>query len=450
MAQASIIVTTYNIESYIEQCLDSVAVQTLGDIEVLVVDDGSSDSTPQRITEFCARDQRFTPVLLGANSPGGVATAANAGLDRATAPWVGFVDGDDYIEPTMFERLVGAATDHDADLAMCDYQEVVDGTGERKDPADAHRWAQLSAGALPLGVAERQQLLRFIAVPWRKLYRRSMLEDNEIRFPVSDAFYEDNPFHWFSVLSARSVAVVPEVLCYHRVNRAGQTMATADERLFKIFSHHDTIHDWLQTRRLLDVYDASLVGWVIAQLEWISARTPQPLRRTLFDLLVPIFANYSESTIAKAIREGNKGAKAQRLSSSLTKQEFGSFVRTLATRPGGRDNPVVSAAFHLRHSGVRHTALLVSRYAKNTVRGSRAQQVLNRLLAPHREPRGQDVMFGLLVLQQRLAGMQSQLDEINAKLDAASIDLEPSRGEPGLDHDQHLAQDHDQDRERAR
>ena len=145
MADVSIIVTAYNIDRYIEQCLESVAAQTLGDIEVLVVDDGSSDATPQKIVEFCEGDARFIPVLLAENSPGGVATAANAGLDRATARWVGFVDGDDYIEPTMFERLVDAAAACDADLAMCEYQEVVDGSGERRDPADAHRWAELTA-----------------------------------------------------------------------------------------------------------------------------------------------------------------------------------------------------------------------------------------------------------------------------------------------------------------
>ena len=256
MAEVSIIVTAYNIERYIEQCLDSVAAQTLSDIEVLVVDDGSSDTTPQKIVEFCDGDQRFIPVLLPENSPGGVATAANAGLDRATARWVGFVDGDDYVEPTMFERLVNAAAACDADLAMCEYQEVVDGSGERRDPADAHRWAELTASCYKLDVHTRRQVLRFIAVPWRKLYRRSLLEDNAIRFPVSDGFYEDNPFHWFSVISARSIAVVPEVLCYHRVGRTGQTMATADERLFQIFTHHDTIHTWLAAKGLLDVYQS--------------------------------------------------------------------------------------------------------------------------------------------------------------------------------------------------
>ena len=175
MAETTIIVTAYNIESYIEECLDSVAAQTLTDIEVLVVDDGSSDTTQAKIVEFCDADPRFVPVLLGENSPGGVATAANAGLDRATARWVGFVDGDDYVEPTMFEQLVSGAAGCDADLAMCEYQEVVDGSGERRDPADAHRWAELTASCYKLDIQTRRQVLRFIAVPWRKLYRLSLI-----------------------------------------------------------------------------------------------------------------------------------------------------------------------------------------------------------------------------------------------------------------------------------
>ena len=119
MAEVSIIVTAYNIEGYIEQCLNSVAAQTLSDIEVLVVDDGSTDSTPQKIVEFCDADPRFLPVLLQDNSPGGVATAANTGLDRATGPpevidYYGFKAlttwGDErdfrWFMPRLFELLV--------------------------------------------------------------------------------------------------------------------------------------------------------------------------------------------------------------------------------------------------------------------------------------------------------------------------------------------------------
>ena len=427
MADLSIIVTAYNIEDYIEQCLDSVAAQTLRDLEVLVVDDGSSDSTPDKIVEFCAGDPRFIPVLLPENSPGGVATAANAGLDRATAPWVGFVDGDDYVEPTMFERLVGAAAGCDADLAMCQYQEVVDGSGERRDPADAHRWAELTASCYKLDIPTRRQFLRFIAVPWRKLYRRSLLEKNAIRFPVSDGFYEDNPFHWFAVISAQSVAVVPEVLCYHRVGRSGQTMATADERLFQIFQHHDTIHTWLAGRRLLDVYETSLLGWVISQMEWIARRTPPALRRKLFDTLVPIFSEYSQAAVVNALREGNKGVTAQRLSAAVAKREYGSFVRTLSSRPDS-NSPVVTAAFHLRHSGVRHTAVLSGRYLRNVLQGSRVSRTVGQVGRFRREPRRQDVMFGLMVIQQQIRGMESRIGALEGRL----IDIEHQIVELGL------------------
>ncbi|MBO0811052.1 MAG: glycosyltransferase [Microlunatus sp.] len=414
MADVSIIVTAYNIEGYIEQCLDSIAAQTLRDIEVLVVDDGSSDATAAKISAFCDRDPRFVPILLPENSPGGVATAANAGLDRASAPWVGFVDGDDYVEPTMFERLVRAATTSDSDLAMCEYQEVVDGSGERRDPADAHRWAELTESCYELDVHTRRLFLRFIAVPWRKLYRRSLLEENGIRFPVSDIFYEDNPFHWFSVISARSIAVVPEVLCYHRIARAGQTMSTADERLFNIFRHHDTIHSWLGSRQLLDVYQTALTAWVISQMEWISKRTPPELRRSLFDTLVPVFSEYSRDTVVTALRESNKGVTAQRLSMAVSKREYGTFARTLASRPGSR-NPVVAAAFHLRHSGVQHTAVLTGRYVHNVI-SNRLGPATSRITRARREPNGQDVMFGLMVIQHRLAGIEERLLELELKL----------------------------------
>ncbi len=415
MADVSIIVTAYNIEDYIEQCLDSVAAQTLTDIEVLVVDDGSSDSTPARIAEFCEGDPRFVPVLLEENSPGGVATAANAGLDRATAPWVGFVDGDDYVEPTMFEKLVEAAQRCGSDLAMCEYQEVVDGTGERMDPADSHRWAELGDPCYELDVHLRRQFLRFIAVPWRKLYRRRLLEDNAIRFPVSDVFYEDNPFHWFSVISARSIALVPEVLCYHRVARPGQTMSTVDARLFNIFTHHDTIHTWLAGRGALDVYQTALIAWVVSQMQWISRRTPPDLRRQLFDTLVPIFAEYSPDTVATALKESNQGVTAQRLSQALVKREYGTFSRTLSSKRTST-NPVVTAAYHLRHSGVQHTAVLTGRYVRNVVQARKIGGTVRKVTQVRREPRGQDVMFGLVVLQERLRTMEERLGAIEGRL----------------------------------
>lgn len=419
MPTVSIIVTTYNLESYIESSLESVAAQTLRDIEVLVVDDGSSDRTPELIREFASRDSRFIPIILDQNSPGGVATAANAGLERATGDWVGFVDGDDFVEPDMFERLLHAADAAGAELAMCKYLEVDDASGQRNEPADAHRWTALDQASYDLDPSTRHQFLRFIAVPWRKLYRRSLLEDNGIRFPVGDYFYEDNPFHWFSIVSARSIAVVPAVLAYHRVARSGQTMATADERLFRIFEHHDTIHAWLRQRGVLEIYEVTLLAWVTSQLEWISRRTPDDLRDTLFDVVQPIFAQYSTPLVIRALNEGNKGEHTRRLCLAIAKGNRPGYTRALAGRPA-TDNKMLVGWHHLRYSGVRKTASMTRKYAHQQLGDNRRLAAVLPARSSKAAVSNGDLLYALAVLQQQVSDLQQQVAHLGTDRSAGA------------------------------
>jgi len=213
-------------------------------------------------------------------------------------------------------------------------------------------------------------------------------------------------------------------------------MAAADERLFQIFRHHDTIHSWLVGRRLLDVYETTLLGWVISQMEWISRRTPPPLRRSLFDTLVPIFAEYSPAALASALRDGNKGAAAQRMSAAVAKRDFGSFAGTLASRPGS-SNLLLRVAFHLRHSGAQHTAVLAARYLRRQAQEGRFTQVVNRARRGGREPGPSDVMFGLIVLQRQLQGLEKQLGQIEGRFG----DLEHRLEEPGAHSSEALGVD---------
>jgi hypothetical protein len=410
--EVSIIVTSFNVEAYIEQCLTSIATQTLRDIEVIVVDDGSTDRTPELITAFAAADHRFIPVLLTENSPGSLGTAANVGLDRASAPYVGIADGDDYYEPRMFETLLTAARTADSDLAMCRYLEVDGATGSYRHPAEVSRWARLTGTTFQLNVESRKQFLRFISVPWRKLYRRELLEEHSIRFPIVDFYYEDNPFHWSSILSATSLVVVPEVLCYHRVGRPGQTMVAADTGLLKIFRHHDIIRSDLVSRGLEQTYASSLVGWVVSQLEWVARRTPPARHRELFDAVAPILSQYSPETIRAALREGDKGVSAFRLADALSRRDFGSFTRALAMRPGAA-GLVHKTRYHLRHSGVRETARIAVRYTSQ-----RYGQIARRvpILRGRRETiTNKDVMFGLAVVQRRLATIERLLRDIRSE-----------------------------------
>lgn len=417
----SVIVTCFNIENYLEQCLESVVGQSLTDIEIIVVDDGSTDSTPRIIDRFASSDDRIVPVLLGENSPGGVATAANVGLDNATGRYVGFVDGDDFCQPVMFERLVAAMDHHGSDLAICQYELFDDSNEQVSEPADVARWAELDRDYYLLDVEERKRFLRFIAVPWRKLYRRDFIEDHNIRFPEVDYFFEDNPFHWYCLLTARSIAVVPEVLCFHRVARVGQTMATVDERLLRMFDHHDTILSWLEERDLDEEYSPTLVSWVVSQAEWIGRKCPKDLRQQLFDTLAAIMISYDAATIERAMMEGRKGQTAQLLVRTLRHDDFAGFNRLLdaPTRPSSLLSKVYC---HLRYAGIRQTALLTGRYLARRVRGlwfrrwRRAQST--------KDVDNRDVLFAVALLDRRLERLEDELVALRRKLGSGRVDEE--------------------------
>lgn len=421
MARLSVIVTSYNIEDYLEQCLDDIVGQTLQDLEIIVVDDGSSDSSPEIISACAARDPRIVPVLLEDNTVGGVATAANVGLDRATSEWVAFADGDDRYDADMFETLVDAAESHDADLAMCQYQLLDDTDGSLSYPADQPRWDGLDFGVVTLTTPTRRRFLRFIAVPWRKVYRRSMLESAHLRFPVGDHFYEDNPFHWFTLLTADSLALVPDVLCYHRTARPGSTMSTVDARLFRIFDHHDTILRWLVDHHLDEEYGSTLLAWAISQMEWISRRTPKRLHRQLFDTMRGVFGQHEDAAVIMALAEKSNPKMATALASAIRADNFSAFTRTL-DRPGETPSALVSAAYYLRHSGLKETTRVGARFARNEARrlrrqilGSTGRTAGHSLSIPPetgKEITQRDLFFALMTLEHRLEGIEERLDRI--------------------------------------
>jgi len=117
----SVIVPTYNLEQYLSGCLDSLLAQTYTNLEIVVVDDGSKDCTAQVIAQYAAKDARIKPVY---KENGGVTSARLCGVAQATGDWIGFVDGDDYIEPEMYARLLENAKKHDADISHCGYRMV--------------------------------------------------------------------------------------------------------------------------------------------------------------------------------------------------------------------------------------------------------------------------------------------------------------------------------------
>lgn len=436
MPKVSIIVTAYNIENYIRESLDCVLAQTLKDIEIIIVDDGSSDATPQIIREYADRDTRIVPILFEQNTIGGVASAANAGMDVATGDYIGFADGDDLYEPHMFEALYEAAERTGSDLAMSQYWLLDESDGQLKEPAEARRWTDYtSETTIALDEARTREILQFISVPWRKIYRRDLVERIHLRFPVGDFFFEDNPFHWASVIAGTQVVLLPEKLCSHRVARAGQTMSTVDERLLRIFEHHDIIRDWLIEHNEHATYRRDLLQWVAMQLSWVSQRAEGDVRRALFDKLAPVIGQYDGDDIEDFAGKHGRGRTMQMLA-ALKAHDFAQFSKAAGwIRDNGEPAPAATAEaivrrsegqsllawgmYHLRHSGPLHTARLTASYVGMKLQ-RRLPESIRRRTSRHaaRALKNEDLMAALVILQTELRTLRRDVRDLRRRIDS--------------------------------
>ena len=117
----SVVVPAFNIDKYIERCIKSILNQTYSNLEVIIVDDGSTDNTANIIDDYALKDHRIVPIH---KENGGVSSARMEGIHRASGEWIGFVDGDDVIEANMYEVLMNNAIKYNADISHCGYQMV--------------------------------------------------------------------------------------------------------------------------------------------------------------------------------------------------------------------------------------------------------------------------------------------------------------------------------------
>lgn len=126
MCLISVIIPVYNVEKYLEQCLDSVINQNLQDIEIICVDDGSTDNSPSILEKFSSKDNR---IKIFSKENGGQASARNLGIKKAKGKYIAFVDSDDFIKEDMFVKLYDVAENNNLDIAMCKIALYDDNTG---------------------------------------------------------------------------------------------------------------------------------------------------------------------------------------------------------------------------------------------------------------------------------------------------------------------------------
>ncbi len=211
----SVIVTAYNIEAYIERGLRSVCDQTYRNLEIIVVDDGSTDRTGEICDGLAALDPRVEVIHKKNEGP---AQARNIGTAKAHGSYLGYVDGDDWIDPDMYEKLIGALVDQEADMAVCRYRQV---SRERTADESVDRAVLLEGQeALTVYVEEREEF-QIQNAAWNKLYRRELL--NNVSFPAGK-WYEDIMFATAALAGARRCIYLDTALYNYIIDREGSIM----------------------------------------------------------------------------------------------------------------------------------------------------------------------------------------------------------------------------------
>lgn len=218
----SIVVAVYNLEKYLPRCLDALVNQTMQDIEILCVDDGSTDSAPQIIEEYQKRYPEKIKVFHKEN--GGEFTTRNYGLEKAQGEYVTFVDTDDYVEPNWAEKLYNAAKENDADLAVCGFERIDLATNK------VVATNMTNFGNTVKEINPKDDYLLFInPAPWNKVYKREKIKD--LRFLPFRGF-NDTMFLASCYTRINKITFVPDVL-YHYYLRYDSQIHTVNEQDIK-------------------------------------------------------------------------------------------------------------------------------------------------------------------------------------------------------------------------
>lgn len=236
MAQVSVIIPVYNAEKYINQCLDSIVGQTLRDIEIICVDDGSSDRSLEILREYQERDDR---VKVIEQPNGGAGAARNNGLRHATGEYLSFLDADDFFEPDMLEEAVAAAETYKADFVVFNSDQY----HMDKDTFVAVPWVLRKCDIPPYMPFSYRQLTdnvfkTFVGWAWDKLYRRSFVEEHELWYQEQRTS-NDMLFVFSALVVAKRIAIVDKVLAHQR--RGGsESLSVTREKSWHCF--HDALN----------------------------------------------------------------------------------------------------------------------------------------------------------------------------------------------------------------
>ena len=237
--KVSVIVPVYNVAPYLARCLDSLVGQTLRDIEIICIDDKSTDNSLEILHTYANQDPRVRVIALSQNS--GVSTARNAGIDAARGEYLGFVDSDDFVDTDFYEKLYTTAHSADADMAKADAKITNHNSTKRLDDKQQHRIRTKGKWC-------------FMYQWWAAIYHTDFIRKNHIHFPADLISGQDIVFLTECIKNTHSVSLCPDTF-YHYVRRDNsldeqilpphkiKSKIKAMQMIFDMYNHADMTDD---------------------------------------------------------------------------------------------------------------------------------------------------------------------------------------------------------------
>jgi len=270
--KVSVIVPVYNVEKYIDKCLKSLVMQTLQEIEIIVVNDGSPDNSQKIIDKYAKKYPEKIKSYITEN--GGVGAARNFGLTKATGEYIGYVDSDDYVEINMFEELYNKAKKDDLDIVICGSYNVDEKTEKKQEDIDKR-------------VFEDPYLNAFFGRPavWNKLYKKSVI--NNIKFRTRK-WYEDLDYTLKALSNANKIGYVDKPL-YNYLIRPGSIMNNNNlERNLEILDTFDEINKYKNLENNKEIIEFLAVNhiFIVAVVRVINSEGTEDKKKSCINKLI--------------------------------------------------------------------------------------------------------------------------------------------------------------------
>lgn len=239
MVKVSVIVPVYNVEEYLAKCLDGLVNQTLKDIEIIVVNDGTLDNSQKIIDEYA---NKYPCIKSYIKENGGLSDARNYGLQYVTGEYIGFVDSDDFVETNMYELMYKKAKEEDSDIVECNLRHTY---VDREDIEIGNK------------IIDKKEMLMFgRSVVWNKIYKSKWLLETKVLFPKG-LIYEDVEFFLKLIPHINTYSYIDEA-CIHYVQRGNSLNNFSSLKTQDIFIILNNIYQYYEQHGYLREYEEAL------------------------------------------------------------------------------------------------------------------------------------------------------------------------------------------------